>query len=368
MKLLAIAFPLVVLGISAACIWYVAFQIRTLFGLTRRWLLRIGIAAGFFASVVVMLSAAGSTSSVFGVLNVLGGYVFIFFVFLTLILIVLHAIQLLRVLPGKWIGSLALILALVITAVGALNANRFSVSETEIAIPGLQKDAVVMHISDIHIGPHRGRDYLAKIVEETNQRRPDLVLINGDLLDSKLAVMNDLLSPLEAFDAPVYFVGGNHEKYVGTGRAFEEISKHDVRILHNEVAETNGIYLIGLDYMNADEDTFDMHPSNDKRTIKSVLPALALADDRPSVLMHHSPVGAQYVAERGIDLMLPGHTHAGQVFPGTLFASLVFRFNRGLHHEGKTKVFVSQGAGTFMSRVRLGTSNEINLIRLKVKQ
>jgi hypothetical protein len=43
-----------------------------------------------------------------------------------------------------------------------------------------------------------------------------------------------------------------------------------------------------------------------------------------------------------------------QVFPFTLFAGLVFPFNRGLHHEGATAIFVSQGAGTFMPRVRLG--------------
>jgi len=53
------------------------------------------------------------------------------------------------------------------------------------------------------------------------------------------------------------------------------------------------------------------------------------------------------------------------VFPFTLFARLVFPFNRGLHQEGATAVFVSQGAGTFMPRVRLGSSNELNLLHLK---
>jgi predicted MPP superfamily phosphohydrolase len=52
------------------------------------------------------------------------------------------------------------------------------------------------------------------------------------------------------------------------------------------------------------------------------------------------------------------------VFPFTLFASLVFPFNRGLHRQGETQVFVSQGAGTFMPRVRLGTSNQLDLLRL----
>ncbi len=67
--------------------------------------------------------------------------------------------------------------------------------------------------------------------------------------------------------------------------------------------------------MNADEDTFDLHPSDDSRTIKSVLASLHLKDGMPSVLLHHSPAGAQYAAANGIDLMIAGHTHGGQFFP-----------------------------------------------------
>ena len=63
--------------------------------------------------------------------------------------------------------------------------------------------------------------------------------------------------------------------------------------------------------------------------------------------------------------MVSGHTHAGQMFPGTLLVPLFFPFHRGLYDEGDMKVFVSQGAGTFGLRMRLGTSNEIDLLRLK---
>jgi predicted MPP superfamily phosphohydrolase len=114
--------------------------------------------------------------------------------------------------------------------------------------------------------------------------------------------------------------------------------------------------------MNADESAFDMHPSDDTRTI--VLSSLALKSDLPTVLIHHSPVGVQYAEAAGIDLVVSGHTHAGQLIPATLFAGWIFPFNRGLHQQGGTQVFVSQGAGTFLTRVRLGTSNEINLLRL----
>ena len=83
------------------------------------------------------------------------------------------------------------------------------------------------------------------------------------------------------------------------------------------------------------------------------------------LLLHHSPTGDQYAAANGIDLMIAGHTHGGQFFPGTLVAAAIFPFTHGLYPRGPLQVFVSQGAGTFMSRVRLGTSNELNILRLR---
>jgi uncharacterized protein len=362
---LAVAFPLVTLGIFAASIWYVADRLRTLFGLTRRWPIRMGIATGFIASLFAMLSAARATSALAGILNVLGGDVFAVYIFLTLLLLVHHSVQWKWPLPGKWAGSAALVLALAITAAGALWADHLTVTETEIALPGLQKEVSVMHLSDVHIGHHRGRAWLEKIVAETNRRRPDIVLINGDLVDSDAALAPGVLSPLAGFKAPVYFVGGNHDNYVDTARAFELFTRHGVRVLHNEIVDTHGIRLVGLDYMNPDANTFDMHPSEDNRTIQKELPKLPLATDRPVVLMHHSPVGIDYVAAAGVDLMLSGHTHAGQIFPATLLTPLIFPLNKGLYTRGDTTFFVSGGAGTYGLRIRLGTTNEINLIRLK---
>ena len=84
--------------------------------------------------------------------------------------------------------------------------------------------------------------------------------------------------------------------------------------------------------------------------------------------MHHSPVGLEYVEAQGIALMVSGHTHGGQIFPATLLNQFIFPLNKGLHKRGNTYFYVSQGAGTYGPRMRLGSANEINLIRLKAKQ
>jgi uncharacterized protein len=86
------------------------------------------------------------------------------------------------------------------------------------------------------------------------------------------------------------------------------------------------------------------------------------------VLLHHSPVGLDYVVKAGVDLMLSGHTHAGQMFPATLINRYIFPLNKGMHQKGDTTFFVFQGAGTYGPRIRLGSNNEINLIHLKANR
>ncbi len=365
---LSIAIPVVFLGLCGLLIWYVSFRLRVLFRFKRRWPLRTGIGIAFMSSLFFMFSGSRFTSESLGNLSILAGHVFCFILILTMLLLALHAIQSRwPSLTNRWAGLSVLVLGLLITVSGALHANDFEVTEIDIPLDGLKSDVVLMHMPDIHVGHHRGKAYLAKIVAETNRHKPDMVLINGDLVDSNVALQTDALSPLSDLEAPVFFTGGNHENYVDTEEVLKRLTGYGATVLHNEVVEIRGIYLVGLDYMNPDENTFDMHPSKDKRTIKGVLRALPLKDDKPSVLMHHSPVGVGYAAEKGIDLMLSGHTHAGQVFPATLLGVAFFPFLKGLYQEQGTKLFVSQGAGTYGPRVRLGSNNEINLIRLRTK-
>jgi predicted MPP superfamily phosphohydrolase len=368
MTALYIALPLVLLGIYLTTVWYVATRLPKTCGWSPRWPLRLGIIALVVGATVGMMSGATSPQALAGIAYVIGGYVFILHVYLVAALLVLHVIE------SAWrplkirSGFIALGVAATVTVAGTAWAHRFSVKEVTIPLAGLKEELVVMHLADVHLGHHRGADYLARIVEETNRRKPDIILINGDLVDSNSALRPEEFAPLSRFRAPAYFVGGNHENYIDSAQALELIARQGVRVLHNEVIESRGVRFVGLDYMNADENTFNLHPSADKRTIKSVLAALDLPHDKPAVLFHHSPAGLRYAAEKGFALMLAGHTHGGQVFPGTWLAALIYPFKPGLHQLGDMKVFLSQGAGTYMVRLRLGTTNEIDVLRLVPSQ
>ena len=100
-------------------------------------------------------------------------------------------------------------------------------------------------------------------------------------------------------------------------------------------------------------------------TIEEVLPTLKVDRDRASLLLHHNPVGIEYAAENGINLYLAGHTHAGQMFPATLIAKMMFEFNKGLYrYNDTTQIYVSQGSGTFGPPMRLGTHSEVTILNL----
>jgi predicted MPP superfamily phosphohydrolase len=362
--LVAVLVPALFFGAVATSVWYVDARLRRLLGYPSRRRIRAGCAVLLVALIGVINATATSANVFLSWLYLAGGYVFTFYVFLFLALLALHLLQLKWQLSGPSSAAMVFAVALAATLWGAVKANSFDVREQVIQVSGLEQPVAVMHVSDVHLGHHRGREYLQQIVDATNQRAPDLVVITGDLVDAEVAITAEVLAPLSKLAAPAYFVVGNHENYTNAPLTAQLVAQQGVHVLHNERVESHGLQLVGLDYMNADEDAVDLHPSADPRTIKATLQNLPLAPGIPSVLLHHSPVGAAYAEAAGFDLTLAGHTHAGQFFPNTLLAPLIFPFNHGLYRQGKLQVFVSAGAGTFLLRSRLGSSNEIVLLRL----
>jgi len=137
---LSVALPLVVLALFLASMGYVAYRLRVLFGLEGRWPLRIGVAVVVIGAAIGMLATAKLSSPLVGALNVLGGYVFIFYFFLLLALLGLHAVQLKWSLPLMGSGVACVVVALAVTVSGALWADSFTVTETEIRLRGLERE------------------------------------------------------------------------------------------------------------------------------------------------------------------------------------------------------------------------------------
>lgn len=345
--------------------WYIPFRLKRLLGLKRAWpwqAFTFALIAGYYGILVkgIYTSEHPAAAMAYNVL----GLVFIFLVYLFLYLLVAHILgRFLKKFSGKRIALSGIALCLGLIGVGFFQAQSYTVTNHEIVVKGLGAPVSIIHIPDLHLGAQRGEEYLREVVKTIEQYKPDIVLFNGDMVDSNIALKPEIFAPLKSVTVEQYFTTGNHEFYLDTAKALELIADAGIRILRTEMIETHGLQLIGMEYMNADRVTFDSHMVNDL-TIEEELPKILREADKPSVLVHHSPVGMQYASQGNIDVMLSGHTHGGQVFPGTILTHIRFPMYKGRYQVGNMVLLVSQGTGTFGPWMRLGSTSEIQLIKL----
>jgi predicted MPP superfamily phosphohydrolase len=325
-------------------------------------LLSLALACGFIA--ILMTGWYATPSPLAGLLYNLLGFFLIFQVYLFILTVAVDAIFLFRrKAPGRKAAALVICASALLIAIGAVKARNLAVTEIVLPVAGLEAPVSIVHAPDMHLGNQRGAAWLARTVETINGLSPDLVIYNGDLADSDAALVPEVYDLFRKVDAPQYYTTGNHEYYINTALALAMAEASGLIVLRNQVVEIMGLQLAGLEYMNADSGSRDAHRVNDL-TIAEELPKLPLDKGRPIAVVHHSPVGLAYVEAAGADVMLSGHTHGGQVFPGTILIRLRFPFFRGRYQVGGTTLLVSMGAGTFGPWLRLGSYNEIQLVRL----
>ena len=241
--------------------------------------------------------------------------------------------------------------------------NSFNIQNTRLDVPmaGLNENIKAVHLTDIHIGHFRINGFLEKMVAKTNAENTDVIFITGDYLDSRYALDNKYFEPLQKFNAPVYFVDGNHDKATNNDSINSLMRKNGINVLENKVAYFKDLQIVGLMHMVADNRSFDIHASGHSQTIESVLPQLNIDRNKASIILHHAPNGIKYAQQNGIGLYLTGHTHAGQIFPFNFIANMMFEYNRGLHNFKGTWVFVSEGIGTFGPPFRIGIRVRLSL-------
>ena len=86
------------------------------------------------------------------------------------------------------------------------------------------------------------------------------------------------------------------------------------------------------------------------------------------LLLAHNPIILRRAARAGVDLVLSGHTHGGQVIcvrTGTHPASPRRRMLKGLARQGETQIYVTRGLGTVVLPVRFGCPPEVSLLELR---
>ena len=236
-----------------------------------------------------------------------------------------------------------------LTLYSFVNAWCIQIKSIDIAAP---VDMTIAQLSDIHRGSV-SENHLRRLVHKTNALHPDLVLITGDLLDPAGRLSADSIAPLNDLKAPVYWITGNHERYAGLDQVMAMLKETPVIPLRNEAVQFGDIQLIGID------------DSEDRQQVSQILPHIQVDPDMFTILMYHQPEGYAAAAKAGVDLMLSGHTHNGQIWPFDWVVRSRFPYLKGLHTIDGMKLYISTGSGTWGPPMRLGSRNQITLIHLK---
>lgn len=261
-------------------------------------------------------------------------------------------------------GALAVGLGLVGTAsaLGEVAVRRVPVRLRR--LPAALTGFRVVQLTDLHIGPTIGREWLERVVARVNALDPDLVAITGDLVDGSVDELREHTAPLADLRAKhgVFFVTGNHEYYSGAEAWIEELTRLGVRVLRNERVSIgegeHGFDLAGVDDWSA----AGFGPGHGPDL------ARALAGRDPSrelLLLAHQPKQIVEAAAMGVGLQLSGHTHGGQIFPWGYLVRLDQPYVAGLNRHGESQIYVSRGTGYWGPPMRVGAPSEITLLELK---
>jgi len=256
-------------------------------------------------------------------------------------------------------GIIIVCFVMLATIYSMINAERLSVKELNV-YNDKKANLRIVQISDLHIGPINGEKYLKRVVDKVNSLKPDVVLITGDLIDGRYKYKKELFNTLNELHAKTYFINGNHEVYAGLEYSRELLKGTGIQWLDDEVVDFKGINIIGIG------DTARKH------ALKEKLYALhmnASLDGKYNLLMTHRPRGWED-ASKYVDMMVCGHTHAGQIWPFIYLSWLEGHASRGVYRMKGNEhfmLYVNSGTGTWGPPMRLGSHTEITVFNLKAR-
>lgn len=228
----------------------------------------------------------------------------------------------------------------------------------------------IVQISDLH-NARFGKEQ-ARLLKAVAEQEPDIIAVTGDLVDSSHTDLNIAMEFMkQAVEiAPVYYVTGNHEGWLGAtyGELEKCLEEAGVFVLNNTMYSGQ---FEGMDLNIAGVHDPDM-PGNNIVLAKQVIPELTADAEGYTILLSHRPELFDTYAESNINLVLSGHYHGGQfripfiggvIAPG---AGLFPEYTEGTFTKSGTTMVVSRGLGNSVIPVRINNRPEVVVVRLQV--
>jgi hypothetical protein len=240
-------------------------------------------------------------------------------------------------------------------------------------LAGLRHPISVIQISDFHFGLFYGTPELEKLVDQVNAIEADLLVITGDVFHSPLSVKQDAaraLSRLRSRRFGNFAVLGNHDFYAGVRESVEYIEKSGVRLLRDGWTTLRDrdvrIHLGGID------DPMGSWLFGKEFPHFGLFTAKTPSEPGMRILLSHRPAVLPFASRAGIDLVLAGHIHGGQIImplpgrqEGVSLASLVSPYTYGWYREGSCRLYLNRGVGLTFIPWRVNCRPEITVFHLK---
>ncbi len=278
----------------------------------------------------------------------------------------------------RFLGLAGLGVAGVLAYSGGFERNHLEITHRTIELARLAPafDGLrIAQLSDIHYEQYTEPSFVREVVGHVNRLKPDLVLMTGDYvsegpLPSPMGARSSYrcAEVLAGIECPQrWSVLGNHDVNVGGRIVIDALESHGLPVLENRHVpfERDGarLWIAGV------EDIGLGHPDLDLAAPRGLQSA-----QEPVILLAHEPDYADRVVRHGgVDLMVSGHTHGGQVrlpivgapyLPplGRKFAEGFFRLQNGV------QLYVNRGIGTVGIPFRFDCRPELTVFTLRSSQ
>lgn len=247
-----------------------------------------------------------------------------------------------------------------------INPNGFKIIEKKIYVDNLPEsfeDFKILQISDLLISNKKDINRLKNIKAKSNERKPDIIVFTGDLINSKNDLtdndINDIIDILKSLECNLYkysVIGDNDQKNIDL---FNKIMNNSgFKILDNESTylfykDINPIKITGIN-------TIDVKTVE---TNEELTPIFNL------VLMHYPDYADNLSFDNAI--ALSGHSLKGKIripfYGGIIKKDGAKKYIDDYYEIGTNKLYVSGGIGTENVKFRFNNKPEINFYRLEKK-
>lgn len=269
-------------------------------------------------------------------------------------------------------GITAIVFTIIYLAAGWYSAHHVWEKNYTIETDKAVGNFRVALLSDSHTGTTFHGDGFAEHMKEIEKQNPDVVLVAGDFVDDD-TTKEDMIRCCQALGEMkttygVFYVFGNHDKgyYPSDYRGYTgddliaELEKNGVTVLQDQnVLIDNRVYIIGR--QDRSEDVEKGKGRADMETLTQ-----NLDDSKFSIVMDHQPADYEAQAASGVDLVVSGHTHGGQLFPLMNIENLTGLGGDdkvyGYEKRDNTNFIVTSGISDWAIKFKTGCRSEYVLI------